>query len=668
MGQIKTFVDTIHGQIVVPEIYCKKIIDTVFFQRLKRLEQTSMRGILPCAHHDRFIHSLGTYHIGMKMFSQIKKTLEERSKESNDPLFGTIASQAFSNDTLYTRPYDAPDNWLVLENTFLLACLLHDCGHAPFSHTFEEYFYKDIEEILKDIEKLILEYLKELKVEISKRKEIASNFSEDIKINPPKKHELVSAWMVLNSKAFRTALYQLHADPIMMARMITGNRYRHLEKDGENKRILNCLISLLNGGEIDADRLDYALRDKWASGVSSATINSLRLISSMTLKKSVSGECVVCFSKQALPDLQVLTETKNYTNFWIFGHHKTCYQQDLLIKAVEKLAILFCGDKNDKLIKSDIDFKEKKRHGIVLPDADESTKRNGLINQKIWEMLNYRNLVEPKLFEFYVGNKKQTEVIYLTSDDDIVHLLKKFFCTELYATKALKSFFEKDNYAKEWFQREQVFIPVWKSYSEFVVNFVFKHKELSYVKMLLDKFAKSPFDKSVLKKQLENENQVFKMRVDLIKLLEEEELGSVNNLKVKIHNLLTFIVWYYEDNLQADYSKALRTVLECIAKDEYCLDYEVSKVIKQTIAIKEINPDIVYVNIDDDLCCYTKLNLPKRSEKKNYNFFYMYAPRIYRKQDDGSKGEEVSRKIYRKYYYLELQQEIAKISHADKVD
>ena len=58
----KIFRDPIYGYISVSEDYCKKFIDTPIFQRLRRIEQTSMRVLFPSARHDRFVHSIGVYY------------------------------------------------------------------------------------------------------------------------------------------------------------------------------------------------------------------------------------------------------------------------------------------------------------------------------------------------------------------------------------------------------------------------------------------------------------------------------------------------------------------------------------------------------------------------------------------------------------------------------
>ena len=108
MEKYKTFLDTVHGYITVPESFCDSFIDTSNFQRLRRIEQLSSRSLFPCARHDRFVHSLGVYHIGKKFVDAIKNNYPDLDKQ--------------------------------LEVTFLIACLLHDVGHSPFSHTLEYCF------------------------------------------------------------------------------------------------------------------------------------------------------------------------------------------------------------------------------------------------------------------------------------------------------------------------------------------------------------------------------------------------------------------------------------------------------------------------------------------------------------------------------------------------
>ena len=110
---MKNILDTVHGHILIPEEYLEKIIDTAEFQRLRRIEQSPIRSVYPSARHDRFIHSLGVYHIGQMIANQL---YAEKDEWGIDVDFESVVK------------------------SYLLACLLHDVGHAPFSHTLEKYY------------------------------------------------------------------------------------------------------------------------------------------------------------------------------------------------------------------------------------------------------------------------------------------------------------------------------------------------------------------------------------------------------------------------------------------------------------------------------------------------------------------------------------------------
>ena len=116
----KIFKDPLYDYIEIDNDICDKIIDSKYFQRLKRIEQTSMRCLYPSARHDRFIHSIGVYHLAKIVIS----TLRKNETPKND-----------------SRVIDIDDS--IKDNIFFafeIAALLHDVGHAPFSHTLEDYF------------------------------------------------------------------------------------------------------------------------------------------------------------------------------------------------------------------------------------------------------------------------------------------------------------------------------------------------------------------------------------------------------------------------------------------------------------------------------------------------------------------------------------------------
>ena len=306
----KVFRDPVHGYISVPRDLCDRFIDTAIFQRLRNIEQTSMRPLYPSAHHDRFAHSLGVYHLANLAFHHLKR--------NTDP---TLLPGIDLSD------YKA---------SFLVAALMHDCGHAPFSHTFEEFYNRG-----NRAEKLL--------------KELAGPaFSADYDHNyeterkGPAEHEMFSAAVFLKHYAGAfTDLFKA-AEPVLVARMITGCIHQGTKKLAEE--VENCLILLLNGRAIDVDKLDYILRDTWASGVNNVSVDVHRLLSALELVR-FDDHLVPAFNKSALSVVQGVVDGRNYLFNWIYGHHTVCYYNELLTSAVKKLSRLVSPDgKPDRLL------------------------------------------------------------------------------------------------------------------------------------------------------------------------------------------------------------------------------------------------------------------------------------------------------------------------------
>ena len=102
-------IDPIHDFIRVYD-HELKIIDNPIFQRLRRIRQLSGAHMTyPAAQHTRFEHSLGVMHIA----SQAGEALREKGFLKKDDI-----------------------------GKLRLSGLLHDIGHGPFSHLFEEIIQK----------------------------------------------------------------------------------------------------------------------------------------------------------------------------------------------------------------------------------------------------------------------------------------------------------------------------------------------------------------------------------------------------------------------------------------------------------------------------------------------------------------------------------------------
>lgn len=296
MKKTKLFRDPVHGYITIDIDYCSEFVDTNIFQRLRRVEQTSMRVLYPSAHHDRFAHSLGVFHLGKKAISNIKNNSD-----------GVDISE-----TIYT--------------SFELACLLHDCAHSPFSHTFEKYYVFKRE---KEINDKLVTLCKD-----------DGTFEDDLKNCSPAPHEKISAIVVLEH--FNTGIQKFGGDPVLIARMILGCNYSN-----SKNQIENCFIKLLNGLAIDVDKLDYIARDTWASGVNNVKIDDERLLSSLLIRKDIDGIYKVFFKKHALSVIKNVIDGRNFLYDWIYNHHKVVYEQFLITEALKEISIRISDNEDD---------------------------------------------------------------------------------------------------------------------------------------------------------------------------------------------------------------------------------------------------------------------------------------------------------------------------------
>jgi len=191
-NKLKILNDPIYGFITIPNELIFDLVEHPYFQRLRRISQLGLTYLVyPGAYHTRFHHALGAMHLMGKAVRILRSKGHEITDEE--------------------------------ENAVLIAILLHDIGHGPFSHVLENSIISGIRH-----EKLSLEYMK-----------------------------------VLN-KQFDGKL--------SLAIEIFQNQY--------HKKFLHQLIS----SQLDMDRLDYLRRDSFYTGVSEGQVNTERLISMLNVK------------------------------------------------------------------------------------------------------------------------------------------------------------------------------------------------------------------------------------------------------------------------------------------------------------------------------------------------------------------------------------------------
>jgi len=186
----KTIQDPIHGNIPVDE-WIIRIIDTAQFQRLRRIKQLGFGNLVyPGANHTRFEHCIGSMFIAKNLASRID--VDERAKDE-----------------------------------IIVAALIHDIGHSPFSHTSEGLVEKYLGLSHEDITEIL----------------------EDSEIGD-----------ILQDKGLRIREVSEH---------VTG-------KSGIN---VAC-------GDIDADRMDYLVRDSYYTGVAYGVFDLTRLMNKIYFEKN----------------------------------------------------------------------------------------------------------------------------------------------------------------------------------------------------------------------------------------------------------------------------------------------------------------------------------------------------------------------------------------------
>ena len=190
--------------------WIKPFIDSPQFQRLRHIKQMGLGDLIfPGAVHTRFNHCVGCCYVGSQ-----------------------IARKIGLNDE---------DKQLVM-----IACLLHDIGHGPFSHAFEGIFHKSI-----------------IRHELWTRHFLAEYETD----------EFFTYYNDLNPRAqLNKEKFSIIADMIM---------HRPVKK-----HVLADIVS----SQLDADRLDYLLRDNHFCGVRYGDFDLRWMLHCMTIVKSEDGE------------------------------------------------------------------------------------------------------------------------------------------------------------------------------------------------------------------------------------------------------------------------------------------------------------------------------------------------------------------------------------------
>ena len=323
------------------------VVDTAPFQRLRRIMQTSYGPLYSSAVHNRFVHSLGVYHLGKIAARTLCTELKKQWKDAR-----LVATEV---------------NLEQLEYVFLLACLLHDVGHAPFSHTGESFYLKDGQ----DYDPLHQSLTETVGTETF-NKDVPTQHSEAAAA-----HELMSA--IIGIREFGNFMPESQ-EREFFARCITGYAYG----DGSREScVRNCFIQLLNSKVIDVDKLDYLIRDAYITGYCTVNIDYERLLTSLTVIPDGETGCALAYYKGAVSVIENVVYAHDSERKWIQNHPVILYEGYILQHLME-------------LLKTKLDSTEKQLFSA------ESLGKQGQC--------------------FQDGTK-----IRLLSDDDIIHMAKRYY-------------------------------------------------------------------------------------------------------------------------------------------------------------------------------------------------------------------------------------------------
>lgn len=370
----KRLKDPIYGYIEIEETLIAQVIDTPSFQRLRDVIQTSYAPLYSSAVHNRFVHSLGVYHLGKIAATAFIGSLSENARE----VFPRCADFA---------------------KIFELACLLHDVGHAPFSHTGEKFY----------LEKGSRSELHDKLVALTGDTLLAAEIKDNSYKAAP--HELMSAIIALQ-------VYGIIIPSEMnsfFARCITG--YKYTSELDTDKSCLNCFIELLNSKIIDVDKLDYLLRDSYMAGFDTTAIDYERLLKSICAVPNNRGHYRICYNKAAVSVIENVVYAHDAERKWIQNHPIVLYDAYLIENIIaqvmknmlksEKLAYELLSEQGVQV----------ESHGQVrlMGDSDLRYLMKNLESSREAEEYYNRNLRKHPLWK----TEAEFQAIFLNREDEL---------------------------------------------------------------------------------------------------------------------------------------------------------------------------------------------------------------------------------------------------------
>ena len=259
LDETKVLKDPVHSYIHIHYEVIWNCLDSKEFQRLRRIRQLGGDfQVYPTAEHSRFSHSLGVYEIVRRMVTEVK----------------TLCAELTEYEKVCV----------------MLAGLLHDVGHGPFSHAFEH----------------------------------VTNHS----------HEEYTAKIILGETELNSILRAVSKK--MPEDIVSIIQHTH-END-----ILNQIVS----GQLDADRMDYLLRDSYFTATSYGQFDLERILRTMRVRKTSEGRKVIVVKHTGIHSVEDYIMAR-YQMYWQVYYHPVARSYEaVFIQLFNRLKDIFKDNKD----------------------------------------------------------------------------------------------------------------------------------------------------------------------------------------------------------------------------------------------------------------------------------------------------------------------------------
>ncbi|WP_141735896.1 HD domain-containing protein [Oligoflexus tunisiensis] len=264
---VKLIRDSIHGDIEISD-NAAKVIKMPLFQRLRGIKQTGLLYLVyPGMQHSRFEHSLGAYCLAKRNFENFLTIDWDRFSGIKEDI-GDISLKIGTTRKAMEKLSKDADYW---RDIFEISALIHDVGHGPFSHTFEDakllkkenFVFAKAEEELTHLDFTIIKFLKESNS--FKHENISLLYLNEIARELGYSKETTQDIAMMIHPKYRKE---------MLIDYLTSNHF-------EEKRAITLLLSIFISGPFDVDRMDYMVRDSLMAGVNYGKIEPSRFLRSL---------------------------------------------------------------------------------------------------------------------------------------------------------------------------------------------------------------------------------------------------------------------------------------------------------------------------------------------------------------------------------------------------